>query len=114
MGGRALLVVSVVVRLGPDPSGYNCALENVLSGDGGAACSSRKECGDRGHTPLPLPTLHCDKLLLAVDLLVVKSAPCAGMKAGWAGGQSAPPPLLFLLVVITGPLSTPTSHMCES
>ena len=37
-------------------------------------------------TPLPLPTLHCDKLLLAVDLLVVKSAPCAGMEVGWAGG----------------------------
>lgn len=35
--------------LGPDPSGYNSAVENVLSVDGGAACSSRKECGDRGH-----------------------------------------------------------------
>lgn len=31
---------------------------------------------------LPLPTLLRDKLLLAVDLLVVKSAPCAGMKVG--------------------------------
>lgn len=49
MGGRALLVVSVVVWLGPDPGGYNGALENVLSFDGGAACGSRKECGDRGH-----------------------------------------------------------------
>lgn len=49
MGGRALLVVSVVVWLGPDPDGYNGAVENVLSVDGGAACSSRKECGDRGH-----------------------------------------------------------------
>lgn len=44
--------------------------------------------------PLPLPTLYCDKLLLAVDLLVVKSVPCAGMKVGWAGeeGTSPPPP----------------------
>lgn len=33
-------------------------------------------------TPLALPTLLHDKLLLAVDLLVVKSAPCAGMKVG--------------------------------
>ena len=49
MGGRALLVVAMVVWLGPDPSGYNGAVENVLSVDGGAACSSRKECGDRGH-----------------------------------------------------------------
>lgn len=30
------------------PGGYNGAAENVLSVDGGAACSSRKECGDRG------------------------------------------------------------------
>lgn len=50
MGGRSLLVVSVVMWLGPDLSGYNGAVENVLSVDGGAACSCRKECGDRGHT----------------------------------------------------------------
>lgn len=49
MGVRALLVVAVVVWLGPDLSGYNGAVENVLSVDGGAAYSSRKECGDRGH-----------------------------------------------------------------
>lgn len=48
MGGGALLVVAVVVWLGRDLSGYNAAVENVLSLDGGAACSSRKECGDRG------------------------------------------------------------------
>lgn len=46
--GRELLVVSVV-WFGPDPTGYNGAAENVLSVDGRAACSSRKECGDRGH-----------------------------------------------------------------
>lgn len=45
-------------------------------------------------TPLPLPTLLCDKLLLAVDLLVVKSAPCAEgvWWCGGVGGGSAPPP----------------------
>lgn len=36
-------------------------------------------------TPLPLPTAVCDKLLLAVDLLVVKSVPRAAVKEGWAG-----------------------------
>lgn len=37
MGGRALMVVFVVVWLGPDPGGCNGAVENVLSVDGGAA-----------------------------------------------------------------------------
>lgn len=49
MDGRVLMVVSVLVWLGPDPAGCNGAVENVLSVDGGAACSGRKECGDRGH-----------------------------------------------------------------
>lgn len=40
------------------------------------------------------PTLLRDKLLLAVDLLVVKSAPCADMKVGWASRRKRvhPPP----------------------
>lgn len=42
------MVVSMV-WLGPDPAGCNGAVENVLSVDGGAACSSRKERSDRGH-----------------------------------------------------------------
>lgn len=58
-------------------------------------------------TPLPLPTVFCDKLLLAVDLLVVKSVPCAGMKVGWAGEEGAAP----------HPRSTcrhhPPPHMCR-
>lgn len=49
MGIRVLMVVSVVGCLGTDPTGCNGAVENVLSVDRGAACSSRKECGDRGH-----------------------------------------------------------------
>lgn len=61
-------------------------------------------------TPLLLPTLLCDKLLLAVDLLVVKSAPCAGMKVGRAWRRARVFPLLFLPIVITGPLSRPTSN----
>lgn len=57
-------------------------------------------------TPLPLPTLLCDKLLLAVDLLVVKSAPCAGMKVGRAGEEVCTPPQFP---------STPTApHTCVS
>jgi len=48
-GGRAPLVAAVALWLGPDPSGYNGAVGNVLSVDGGAACGGRKECGDRGH-----------------------------------------------------------------
>lgn len=46
-------------------------------------------------TPLPLPTLLCDKLLLAVDLLVVKSAPCVGMKVGLSRRRACvfPPPV---------------------
>lgn len=42
------MVVSMV-WLGPDPAGCNGAVENVLSVDGGAASSSRKERSDRGH-----------------------------------------------------------------
>lgn len=50
-------------------------------------------------TPLPLPTAVCDKLLLAVDLLVVKSVPRAGVKEGWAGEDedAASRPSLYLL-----------------
>lgn len=52
-------------------------------------------------TPLPLPTVACDKLLLAADLLVVKSVPRAAVKGrggGWwvvagrgCGAASCPP-----------------------
>ncbi|TNN86829.1 hypothetical protein EYF80_003012 [Liparis tanakae] len=55
VGGRAPLVAAMAARLGPDPGGYNGAVENVLSVDGGAACGGRKECGDRGH-----PQRDCD------------------------------------------------------
>ena len=69
--------------------------------------------------PPPLPSrlhslyLHslCDKLLLAVDLLVVKSAPCAGMEVGRAGEEvcSPPPPPTH---THTHPNSTPPpSHL---
>lgn len=48
MSERSLLVVSAAARLGPHPGGHNGTGENVLLGDGGAACSSREECGDKG------------------------------------------------------------------
>lgn len=44
----AVAAVSVV-WLRHDPAGCNGAVENVLSLDGGAACSGRKERSDRGH-----------------------------------------------------------------
>lgn len=51
-------------------------------------------------TPLPLPTVVCDKLLLAADLLVVKSVPLVAVKGRmggrglgeWWGAPSLSPP----------------------
>lgn len=116
MGGRALLVVAVVV-LALTPVGImvqwkmSCQLMEELPVAAGRSVATGAMCVNlfpchffclsphppslfiytffsfplrprSPQTPLPLPTLLRDKLLLAVDLLVVKSAPCAGMKVG--------------------------------
>lgn len=47
--GAVAAATASVVGLRPDPTGCNGAVENVLSLDGGAACSGRKERSDRGH-----------------------------------------------------------------
>lgn len=65
--------------------------------------------------PRPPPELHslylvlCDKLLLAVDLLLVKSAPFATMKVGWAGRESAHPPPLHAIQSLSH--SPPHTHV---
>lgn len=64
--------------------------------------------------PLGLHSLYlvlCDKLLLAVDLLLVKSASFAGMKVGWAGGgNTSQPPYSTCLHLQSLAHSTPHTH----
>lgn len=66
--------------------------------------------------PLRLHSLYlvlCDKLLLAVDLLLVKSAPFASMKVGWAGRREHLPAAPFYLPPSPGPCPLPTSFACH-
>lgn len=65
--------------------------------------------------PLGLRSLYlvlCDKLLLAVDLLLVKSASFASMKVGWAGGENtSPPPCSTCLHLHSLTHSPPHTHV---
>lgn len=66
--------------------------------------------------PLGLHSLYlvlCDKLLLAVDLLLVKSASFASMKVGCAGGVNTSPPPCSTCLHLQSLAHSPTSHTCH-